>query len=474
MRIPRTLTATATLSALLLPSLAQAQGEGVMRVTCVYNGELFAKGNILVDGKVLGQCPKADIFLSPGGHKVEVVFQVKDGGDIKSYEWKDSVAVNTNNPARVMAVLKAVYSDAYLKKQAETQRAAEESSGLENFKKEITVTLSGHKDDVRSTEFSQSAEETLTSSFDGTVNIYNTLTGTLKNSFSIGKRIMSARFSANNASFCVAGFDGYLALWDKSNNSSPKRVFSGHTGVVNSCDISQDGRYVISSSSDSGINLWDATSGEILNNISIPGRDIRYVRYFDDSRRIVFSGQQGTIGTMSLDNFGRYDLIGNQSDWVWKALPVKKGEEFIIASHDGSVRVWSASSASYKLSLNVNGGDVTDVGVSTDGIIMATSSQDGKLRIWRLKDGDLMKTIPAHSGYIISMDFSDDGTMIATSSDDNSVKIWPIGLLMANNTEDIWNILKSHPRRVWVSQFIKHFPSSPHIAEAKKILEGYK
>jgi WD40 repeat protein len=71
----------------------------------------------------------------------------------------------------------------------------------------------------------------------------------------------SSRIFSPNDEYLV-GFDGFHAIiWD---TSTGKKVYTlrGHTGSVSSAMFSQDGRQVITASSDRSARIWDAINGQ--------------------------------------------------------------------------------------------------------------------------------------------------------------------------------------------------------------------
>ncbi len=170
MRLARLLTHTAALSVLLLPSLAQGQNEGILRITCTLDDDIFKNGIIFVDGKSdpNWKCPKADIFIKSGKHKISVVYQINNPSDVKQYNWSGDITISPTTPLRLQAKLSPVYSEEYLRRQSNMKQA----KSLENFINLSSVSLIGHKDEVWHADFSSDDKRVVTASRDYTSRVW--------------------------------------------------------------------------------------------------------------------------------------------------------------------------------------------------------------------------------------------------------------------------------------------------------------
>src|SRR5262249_11873062 len=67
--------------------------------------------------------------------------------------------------------------------------------------------------------------------------------------------------------------------------------FDGHVSNVLGVDFSPDGNWVISSSSDGTVRLFDARTGKLLK--SMPHRNARSVAFLPDGKRAISTGDTG-------------------------------------------------------------------------------------------------------------------------------------------------------------------------------------
>ncbi|HEX4954622.1 MAG TPA: WD40 repeat domain-containing protein [Thermoanaerobaculia bacterium] len=100
--------------------------------------------------------------------------------------------------------------------------------------------------------------------------------------------------------------------------------------------------------------------------------------------------------------------------WLAEAPERLRGWEwrYLSARADESSRVIAA-----------DGGPLTDVAVSPDGSLLATTSAEPTVRLWRT-DGSPAGELIGHTKAVWNARFSPDGTRLATASSDGTVRLW--------------------------------------------------
>jgi WD40 repeat protein len=70
---------------------------------------------------------------------------------------------------------------------------------------------------------------------------------------------------------------------------------------------------------------------------------------------------------------------------------------------------------------------VTDLAISLDSQLLASSSLDRTINLWHLPTRKLLRTLAGHSDLVYSIAISRDGQILASGSKDNTIKIWHLG-----------------------------------------------
>jgi WD40 repeat protein len=86
------------------------------------------------------------------------------------------------------------------------------------------------------------------------------------------------------------------------------------------------------------------------------------------------------------------------------------------ASHDGTVRIWDASSGECLQTLEGHSGSVSSFAFSHDSTRLASASDDRTVRIWDASSGECLQTLEGHSGWVFNISFDSTGSYLQTET----------------------------------------------------------
>ncbi|KAB5577515.1 WD40-repeat-containing domain protein [Coniochaeta sp. 2T2.1] len=198
---------------------------------------------------------------------------------------------------------------------------------------------------------------------------------------------------------CISPDKRYLAaaghhnvkLFDiRSTNPAPVLVFEGHTGNVTGVAFHCEGKWMVTSSEDGSVRIWETRTGTIQRTY-LHGAPVNDV---------VIHPNQG---------------------------------EIISCDRAGTVKVWDLAENTCSHSLEPEADvSMSSVTVATDGSLLCAANNTGNVFVWSLTQMyDRTHIVPitrfqAHNEYITRILLSPDVKKLATCSADHTAKIWRV------------------------------------------------
>ncbi|KAF4551653.1 WD domain-containing protein 20 [Elsinoe fawcettii] len=196
--------------------------------------------------------------------------------------------------------------------------------------------------------------------------------------------------------FLAAAGHHTVKLYDiKSTNPTAVLTFEGHTSNITGVQFHCEGKWMVTSSEDGTVKIWDTRTGNVQRNYShgVPVNDV------------VIHPNQG---------------------------------ELISCDRGGNVRIWdlSENKCSHQL-IPEEDKSVASVTVASDGSLLCaavSNSMHGAVYVWRMITAkDVTTLVPvtkfrAHQTYITRVLLSPDVRHLATCSADHTARIWGVDL----------------------------------------------
>lgn len=197
-----------------------------------------------------------------------------------------------------------------------------------------------------------------------------------------------AVFSPNGKRIAAALADGYVGIYDSGtatrrkwlrepDGPGPAHPLGGATGVA----WSDDGRFVVTTGTDSLVKVWNPTSGSRL-----------------------------------------WRLEGHNGRVVSPAF-APGSDVFVTAGADRTARVWNAASGRAVAILHGQA-PLASAAFSPDGRLVVTGDAAGVIRVWNWRQEKLLAVMPMHADFVNTVAFSPDGKRILSASDDWTAKIY--------------------------------------------------
>jgi WD40 repeat protein len=215
------------------------------------------------------------------------------------------------------------------------------------------------------------------------------------------------------------------AYWRTLGIARLLRSFSGHTGQVNTCGFSAEGRVLSSSNMDRTVQLWDVQTGKQLRGISFPTPGNYCVAF---SPR----GQRALLGA---DKLSLWDLETNQelrrfeghTNGLFRVGFSPDGKRALSASWDNTPRLWDLETGKELRQFTGHTNLVLDVAFAPDSNrALSAGSDNTAVRLWDVETGEEIGRFEGHTGAGQAVAFSPDGRLALSGARDATARLWDL------------------------------------------------
>jgi WD40 repeat protein len=241
----------------------------------------------------------------------------------------------------------------------------------------------------------------------------------------------SLAFSRDGTRIVIGNRDGTILRW----NLVSGLPFEGQmrtSGKVVGAVFSGDGKRIVSVCDEGFSVIWDAQSGEKLNE-SMIGRSISDVAFSSDGSRIATAERDGTIllwdaqtgDPMGMPIYGHGSRDSAESSEL-KCLRFSPDDKQIVSGGVDTIRLWDVRTG-MQIGAPMTGHEntVKCVAVSVDGREVISGDSYKKIRHWDAQSGRLLReSTMEHDGSFTEITISPDAARIAGGGSDGTVGLW--------------------------------------------------
>ncbi len=231
----------------------------------------------------------------------------------------------------------------------------------------------------------------------------------------------------------VGGRNAQLFVLDLGVKSRSLRL-SGATGDIAALGWSPDGAMLVSTATDTGMLVWNTTSGERIRRFRHNGEAMQSADFSPDGRSIITTSPYSFQATIwSLDS--AVVALPGQTNELVAADFAPDSRRVLTAAKDGSVRLWSLpdppiySERGGIESEHPEGGNIAAVAFSPDERTIAMSTLDGLMYQKRLDSVSMKRMIDSAPGTLRTLAFSPDGRRLRGLLYDGTRRLWTLGTI---------------------------------------------
>ncbi|XP_035509529.1 guanine nucleotide-binding protein subunit beta-4-like [Morone saxatilis] len=192
-----------------------------------------------------------------------------------------------------------------------------------------------------------------------------------------GKLIIWDSYTTNKSG------DTTCALWDIETGQQAT-TFTGHTGDVMSLSLSPDYKTFVSGACDATSKLWDIRDGMCRQSFTGHVSDINAVTFFPNGN---------AFGTGS-------------DDATCRLFDLRADQELMMYSHDNIIC------------------GITSVAFSKSGRLLLAGYDDFNCNVWDTLKGERAGVLAGHDNRVSCLGVTEDGMAVATGSWDSFLRIW--------------------------------------------------
>ncbi|MDL2329452.1 NACHT domain-containing protein [Desulfosarcina sp. OttesenSCG-928-A07] len=237
--------------------------------------------------------------------------------------------------------------------------------------------------------------------------------------------------SADGKIIVTASYDNTARLWNPQGECIA--VLKGHQGGVRGCAISFDAKTVVTVSSDKIARLWNLQGGCMAELKGHQDR-VRGCAISSDGKTIVTASGDKTARLWNLQ--GECTTVLKEHQGGVRGCAIAVGAKTIVtASSDKTARLCNLQGECIVV-LKGHQDSVRGCAISFDAKTIITASSDKTARLWNLQ-GECTAVLKGHQGWVRGCAISACGEIIVTASSDKTARLWnPKGECMA--------VLKGH------------------------------
>lgn len=304
---------------------------------------------------------------------------------------------------------------------------AHDTPPLPRVSLKVRRTLKGHLAKVYALHWSKDKRHLVSASQDGKLIIWDAYTSNKVHAIPLRSSwVMTCAYSPNGAMVACGGLDNICTIYSLR-DSTPKvtKELSAHTGYISCCRFLGD-REIITSSGDMSCMLWDIETGTRKAEFADHTGDVMSISLNPTNPRSFVSASCDSTAKVWDIRTGKAEQTfqGHESD-INAVSFFPNGEAFATGSDDATCKLFDIR-ADREMNTyqhdNVLCG-ITSVAFSVSGRVLFAGYDDYNCNAWDVLKSERIGVLSGHENRVSCLGVSDDGMALATGSWDSLLKV---------------------------------------------------
>jgi WD40 repeat protein len=241
---------------------------------------------------------------------------------------------------------------------------------------------------------------------------------------------MDVSISPDGSKVASVSQDRTLKLWDAKTGQLLQDIRSAHNDFIYSVAFDRTGTKLVTGSKDKTIRLWRMVGNSIQRSPLIfvgHTSPVRSVTFNADGNIVASGSDDGQVRLWTLEGKPLHTPIQAYPSGIFTAISFNRDGTFATsgyANNRGVVKLWNQAGRLIR-EFPGNQAGFSSIRFSPDGRLLAASDGAGVIHLWRPDGTKLRMFERRNASRINSISFSANG-LLAAGSNDNSVEFWRV------------------------------------------------
>lgn len=237
--------------------------------------------------------------------------------------------------------------------------------------------------------------------------------------------VLGIGFNENGQRVVAAMRDRSIRVWDWAGNDE-LITFNGHERQVNAVAFLTE-TTVVSASEDRTMRAWSITNGQELRS-SGPGRSpVNTLAVSPNGEWLATGADDGLVGLWEAKTGNRVNNFKGHAGGTTNVAFAPDSKLFASVGQDGIIILWSAETKGEVAKLRGANGPLVAVAFSPDRLVMAAGQRNGArstVYIWDVNKQELLTTLTEVGGGLSGLAFSPDASLLAVGTANATIEFW--------------------------------------------------
>ena len=231
-----------------------------------------------------------------------------------------------------------------------------------------------------------------------------------------------------DTTFAIASSQKIVSIWDVETGEQ-QRILKGATDFVLCVAYSPDGKMIAAGSRDKFVYLWDVETGELMRTLEGHTAEVRNIAYSPDGKMIASGSRDAPVLLWDAETGEQNDILGSNSSVISALAFSPDGKTLAISKLSNTIYLYDLETGAEKQIDFV--GHFKDypftINFSADGKWLAVGSTNGTVGVMDVGSGEVLKLFEGHKTSVNGVAFSPDGKSLVSNCTSGAMYLWDVG-----------------------------------------------